>query len=291
VIHAVHSNNMSEMGGLRKPMPITFWTYLIGSLALAGIPPLSGFFSKDELIVAAYHDQTYWLMVVLLVGAAITAFYTTRMVALTFFGEYRGHGHPHESPPSMIGPLVALAAATVGVGYLGFAFTGAPIFDWVFLVEPEEVEFVGWIAGLSVLAAALGIAFAWRLYAERRDRDPLTALGPAYRLLEQKYYLDDVYWKGIVRPIRDPIAAGVYWSNQKILDGIVNGAGLFTRGMAAIVGWFDRVVVDGIVNAIGDTAGTSGGLLRYLQSGNVQWYAVLLFVGVIAVTIVFIRFA
>jgi NADH-quinone oxidoreductase subunit L len=272
-------------------MPITFWTYLIGSLALAGIPPLSGFFSKDELIVAAYHDHTSWLMVVLLVGAAITAFYTTRMVTLTFFGEYRGHGHPHESPPSMIGPLVALATATVTVGYLGFAPTGAPFFDWVFLVEPEEVEFVGWIAGLSVLAAGLGIALAWRLYAERRDRDPLTALGPAYRLLERKYYLDDVYWKGIVRPIRDPIAAAVYWSNQKILDGVVNGAALFTRGMAAIVGWFDRVVVDGIVNAIGDTAGTSGGLLRYLQSGNVQWYAVLLFVGVIAVTIVFIRFA
>ena len=139
VIHAVHSNDMREMGGLRKPMPTTFLTYVIGSLALAGIVPLSGFWSKDELLVAANSERP-WLFVVLLVGAAFTAFYTGRMVFMTFWGEYRGHGHPHESPVSMTGPLVVLAAATVGTGFLGASFTGAPFFDWVFFGHPEEAD-------------------------------------------------------------------------------------------------------------------------------------------------------
>ena len=94
VIHAVHSNNMSDMGGLRKPMPITFWTMLIGSLALAGIFPLAGFWSKDELLVVAHETGTDWLFVVFLVTAIITAFYTMRMVLLTFFGDYEGPGAP-----------------------------------------------------------------------------------------------------------------------------------------------------------------------------------------------------
>ena len=103
MIHAVHSNNMSDMGGLRKTMPITFWTMLFGSLALAGIFPLAGFWSKDELLVVSSTGprRARWPLVVLgvlIAGAVITAFYTARMVLLTFFGEYKGHAHPHESP-------------------------------------------------------------------------------------------------------------------------------------------------------------------------------------------------
>ena len=98
VIHAVHSNNMSDMGGLRKKMPITFWTMLIGSLALAGIFPFAGFWSKDELLVVAQETHHYWLFAAFLVTALITAFYTARMVMMTFSGEYRGTAHPHESP-------------------------------------------------------------------------------------------------------------------------------------------------------------------------------------------------
>ena len=136
LIHAVHSNNMSDMGGLRKPMPVTFWTFVIGAGALAGLPPLAGFWSKDELLVAASHGHEV-VFTLVLVTAVVTAFYTARMVMLTFSGEYRGHAHPHESPPSMTGPLVALAGATLVVGFLGAAQTGAPFFDWVFLEHPE----------------------------------------------------------------------------------------------------------------------------------------------------------
>ncbi len=291
VIHAVHSNDMREMGGLRRFMPTTYRTYAIGSLALAGIVPLSGFWSKDELLVAADHDHTTWLFVVLLVGAAFTAFYTGRMVFMTFWGDYRGHGHPHESPPSMVGPLLFLAAATVGTGFLGASFTGAPFFDWVFVGHPEEVAFVPWIAGLSTLVAVGGLFLAYTLYGARtRERDPILGV-PGYSLLDRKYYLDDLYLKGIVHPIRDRVSAAVYWTNQHVLDGVVNGAGALAKGLSRVVMLFDRRVIDGAVDGVGNVARESGGLLRYLQSGNVQRYAVFLFAGVLALAIVFTRVA
>jgi len=277
------------MGGLRKPMPITFWTFLIGSLALAGVPPLAGFFSKDEMLVVLEHEHQIVLLVLLLFSAIVTAFYTTRMVLQTFFGEYRGHGHPHESPLSMTGPLVALAAATVGVGYLGFAYTGAPFFDWVFLEEPEEIKFVAVMAALSVGAALLGILAGVAVYRRWREPDPITALGPLYTLFTKKYYLDEIYWRGIVRPVRDNVAAFVYWTNQNVLDGVVNGSARVTELFSRGVKTFDENVIDGAVNGLGQTAGFTGGLLRYLQSGNVQRYAVFLFAGVVILAVIFTR--
>jgi NADH-quinone oxidoreductase subunit L len=291
VIHAVHSNNMSEMGGLRRPMPVTFWTFLIGSLALAGIPPLAGFWSKDELLVVANAEGHDLLFAVLLITAGMTAFYMARAVMLTFFGEYRGHGHPHESPGTITGPLVALAAATVLVGFLGAPQLGAPFGQWVFFEEPHEAEFVLWVALASTTLAVLAIAVGVRVY-RREDaveRDPMLRMGMATRLLVNKYYLDDIYWKGIIRPIRDPIAAAVYWSNQNIIDGVVNGAAGLTRALASVVHGFDRRVIDGVVNGIGNLAGFTGGLLRYVQSGNVQRYAAFLFTGVVVLAIIFTR--
>jgi NADH-quinone oxidoreductase subunit L len=288
VIHAVHSNNMSEMGGLRRPMPVTFWTFLVGSLALAGVPPLAGFWSKDELLVLASHDHPV-LFATLLVTAVLTAFYMTRAVALTFLGSYRGHGHPHEAPVSMTGPLVALAGATLTVGFLGSPQLGAPFADWVYFEHPHEGEFLLWVAALSVGAAMLGIAAGWALYGRRRERDPVLQLGPVTTLLENRYYMDDFYLKGIVLPIRDRVSAAVYWTNQKILDGAVNGAGALARAFSRLVAWFDRRVIDGAVNGAANTAGFTGGLLRYIQSGNVQRYAAFLFAGVVILAIVFTR--
>ena len=291
VIHAVHSNNMSEMGGLKDPMPVTFWTFLIGSAALSGVFPLAGFWSKDELLNGAWqHNQ--WLFVVLLLVAVMTAFYMTRCVLLTFFGTYRGHGHPHESPPVMTGPLVGLAGGSVVVGFLGAPQLGAVFGDWVYFEHKHEAEFVLWMALLGTVAAAAGIWLGWSLYRERRDRDPLEAAAPtAWRILLNRYYVDTAYMRFIVLPIRDRVSAAVDWSNRWILDGAVNGAAWITRGFAGFVNWIDRTFVDGLVNAVGGFTGATGGLLRYLQNGNVQWYAVLLFVGVVALTIVFVRIA
>jgi NADH-quinone oxidoreductase subunit L len=289
VIHAVHSNNMSEMGGLRRKLPITFWTFMIGSLALAGIPPLAGFWSKDELLVVADHGGHDVLFVVLLLTALLTAFYMTRAVLMTFFGEFRGHGEPHEAPRTMTGVLVALATATVFVGLLGAPQLGAVFGQWVFFEELEEALFVPWIAAVSTLAALVGIAAGYGLYSGYLERDPLRSLGPAYTLVSNKYYLDEIYWKGIIRPVRDDLSAGINWSNVRILDGIVNGAASVTRTISHGVGWFDRTVIDGAVNGLAGIAGFTGGILRYIQSGNVQRYAVFLFTGVVVLAIIFTR--
>jgi NADH-quinone oxidoreductase subunit L len=281
---------MSEMGGLRKPMPWTFWTFLIGSLALAGVPPLAGFWSKDELLVAANTGHPV-LFAVLLGTALLTAFYMTRAVLLTFLGDYRGHGHPHESPVSMTGVLVALAAATIGVGFLGAPQLGAVFGQWVFFGEIEKAVFNPGVAALSVGAAVLGIVFGWLLYRRLREpaRDPMFRMGPATTLLQNRYYVDAFYQRGIVLPIRDKVSAAVYWTNQNILDGAVNGVAALQKVFARGVMWVDRNVIDGAVNGVAVVAGFTGGILRYVQSGNVQRYAAFLFAGVVILAVIFTK--
>jgi NADH-quinone oxidoreductase subunit L len=286
-----HSFDMKkDMGGLRKYMPQTFITFVVGSAALAGIFPLAGFWSKDELLVAA-NDGHPVLFVILLSTALLTAFYMTRCVILTFFGEHRGQGHPHESPASMTGVLVALALATVGVGFLGAPQLGAVFGQWVFFGEPEAAHFLTSVAGLSIAAAVLGVVLGWVMYrrVQEYERDPLLHMGTATTVLENRYYIDAFYMRAIVLPVRDKLSAAVYWTNQNVIDAVVNGAGAFAKRLARGVMWFDRNVVDGAVNGIAGLAGFTGGLLRYIQSGNVQRYAAFLFTGVIVLAIIFTR--
>jgi NADH-quinone oxidoreductase subunit L len=290
IIHAVHSNNMSDMGGLRTGMRTTFWTFLIGSAALAGIPPLAGFWSKDEIIADAFRNGHEVVWVVTIITALLTAFYMTRAIWLTFFGRYRGQGHPHESPAIMTAPLVILAVLSAVVG-----FFGAPFVDGGFreLVRfGEETHLAGFdfaLAALSVGLALAGVALGTLLYRQYRERDPLTRLGPVYTLLVRKYYLDDIYLRGIVRPIQYPVARFVNWTNQYVLDGIVNGAAWFTRKFGRATDAVDRELVDGAVNRVAIGTGWTGGLLRYIQSGNVQRYAVILFAGVTILAVIFTR--
>ena len=213
VIHAVHSNNMSEMGGLRKSMPITFWTMLFGSLALAGIFPLAGFWSKDELLVVAEEEHSWWIFAVFLATAVITAFYTARMVMLTFFGEYRGKAHPHESPRTMTVPLIFLTIATIFAGLLGAPQLGAVFGKWVFYEAIHDAVFVPWIAVVSTAGALLGLFAGYSLYRERKAQDPLQApMGAAWRVLEHRYYIDDLYMRAIVRPRSWNSSASRFWA-------------------------------------------------------------------------------
>jgi NADH-quinone oxidoreductase subunit L len=290
IIHAVHSNNMSDMGGLRKFMPVTFWTLLIGAVALAGIPPLAGFWSKDEIIAEAFREEQYGVWVISILAAVLTAFYMARAVSLTFFGTYRGHGHPHESPRIMTAPLVILAALAAVAGFFGAPFVDGGFRELVHF--GEEAHIAGFdfaLAGLSVLLALAGIALGVVLYRRFREPDPLRRLGPFYTLLDRRYYLDDIYIKGVVRPIQYPIARAVVWIDTHVLDGIVNGVGKLTRLFGRGTDVVDRRVVDGAVNRVAIGTGWTGGLLRYIQSGNVQRYAVFLFAGVAILAVIFTR--
>jgi NADH-quinone oxidoreductase subunit L len=214
----------------------------------------------------------------------------TRCVYLTFFGEYRGHGQPHESPKVITVPLIVLSVFAVLAGFLNAAAIHVEKFaEWVEprVSFPELVhpEFDYPMAVISLSVAALGIGIAAYFWFKREELGALKGLTQrnklahaGYTFLENKYYLDVLYENVIVASIKGAMANAAYWVNQHVIDGVVNGAG---RG-ARIVGKFtyeklDQKGVDGAVNGVAEITGESGGLLRYLQSGRVQRYALLLF--------------
>ena len=299
MIHAVHSNNMSDMGGLRRFMPTTYVTWLIGALALAGIFPLSGFFSKDE-ILAAFSTEGYTVALIIgLAGAFVTAFYMTRATALSFFGEFKGHGEPHESPSVMTRPLVGLAGLAAVAGFVNVPglFTGFT--DWVTsraipIVEHHAESFNFGLAAIGLVFGVAGIAAGWALYARdeetqsARDRLEIPVL---YPVLRNKYFMDDIYHHGLVLPIRDTAAGFANWTNTYIIDGVVNGVALLSMVLARIVyGGFDQRGIDFGINLAGAAAGEAGSALSYTQSGKVQQYAAALFVGVVVLVAGFIIF-
>jgi NADH-quinone oxidoreductase subunit L len=303
LIHAVHSNNMSDMGGLKNVMPTTYRTFLLGSLALAGIPPLAGFWSKDEILTEAYrfgtgsvhHGSASVALIVYVVGvitAFLTAFYMSRAIHLTFEGEYRGHGRPHESPPSMTVPLVILAALSVVAGFAGFPGWQKGFGAWVGVGGEVHVPDAAIALMLISVGVAIGgIALGRRMYMPAPAEEPLARLGWFYRLLQRKYYLDDFYMGAIVRPVRDFVSRAMYWINQNVIDGLVNGAAGAAKGTAlGLYNSVDQKVIDGAVNGAGFTARKGGGLLKYLQGGDVQRYAAYLFAGVALFAFLFTRF-
>jgi NADH-quinone oxidoreductase subunit L len=291
-----HSFDMKkDMGGLRKYMPITFWTFMIGSLALAGIFPFAGFWSKDEILVTAGRSGYDFFLVVGLVGAFLTAAYMTRCVYLTFFGEFRGHGEPHESERAITIPLVVLAVFSVLAGVLAWSAWPFHLEKFKEWVEPRVafpvVVHPGFDyskAAISLAVAVLGIGIAAYLWFQHEELGPFKGLTQrnkaahaAYTFLEKKYYLDDLYENVIVASIKGGIARASYWINQHVIDAVVNGAG---RG-AKSAGKFtyeklDQRGVDGAINGVAEVTGESGGLLRYFQSGRIQRYALLMFAAV-----------
>lgn len=327
-----HSFDMKkDMGGLRKVMPITFTTWVISTLALCGVFPFSGFFSKDEIIDNVGHNGYQLFMIIGLIGAFMTAAYMTRATYLTFFGEARGasagihhdehhdahasahdahdshdahdahatdHADqgPHESGWRITLPLVLLAILALGSGFLNavpFGEKWERITKWV---EPRHSEFAPELhhapftwskAGLSLVIVFIGIALSWgistMLYTRKDKRlvgltERNRVLRAGYNLLINKYFLDVLYEKVIVKAIAGPIAAAAYWFNQNILDGILHAVARFSRVFS---GWvyrnIDQRVVDGTVNNSGKATKGAGGVLAPVQSGKVSQYGALLF--------------
>ncbi len=309
VSHAVHSFDMkADMGGMRRFMPRTYLTFMVATGALIGIFPLAGFWSKDEILAGAGQlgggGDGYVLMLVAgVLGALMTAAYMTRCVYLTFFGEPRGAAAqhtPHESGPRIVVPLCILAGLAVVAGFVNLpdtgAFSGIPeslALRFEHYVEPvapyfpeiSHPEFDIGIALVSTLVAALGISLAyayWFRGAFHGGTERSRALRAGYRVLENRYYFDHLYTGIVAGGIKGPVAKAVYWFNQNVIDGIVNGVGIGARRSADwVYANIDQRIVDGAVNGSGAGAEGSGQLLRRMQTGKVQQYGAMLFGGTV----------
>ncbi|MBY0469912.1 NADH-quinone oxidoreductase subunit L [bacterium] len=274
VIHGMHEEqDIMKMGGLRKDMPITFLVFGAGWLAICGIPPFSGFFSKDEILWMAFsssHGSTaLWFLGA--VTAVMTAFYMTRLFSLTFFGKSRNHDvHAHESPLVMTIPLMVLALLSIFGGFMGVPHRSW-IEHWLEPVIPghaaaaagahgapavdASMEYI--LMGVSVAGAVLGIVFALGLYKNLARAEKLKqTFAPIHKLLENKWYVDELYEMVFIKPIR--MLCNFLWKK------------------------FDVAVIDRVVLSFGHLSSWTGQTVRMVQTGSLQVYAVVLVIGLLA---------
>ncbi|MBU6424589.1 MAG: NADH-quinone oxidoreductase subunit L, partial [Chloroflexi bacterium] len=275
VIHATEEQDMRRMGGLRRKMPITYWTFLLAGGALAAIPPLAGFWSKDEIVGAAFTNGQPILWAVGVGTGLLTAFYTTRMIYLTFHGEPRDHhlyDHAHESPAVMTVPLLLLCVGAVFAGLvLGFPpeagfihrfLEGTVTAEAAAQSELPNYVLIAGLAATAVVAGLIGIAIGYAMYARRRP-DPAAvsrAVGPIYTLLWNKYFVDELY-------------------DHRILEG---GRALFGAAWA-----FDAHIIDGIVDRLAWLVSLLGSGLRRVQTGIVGNYALSIAAGLLILIVVY----
>jgi NADH-quinone oxidoreductase subunit L len=298
--------DMRRMGGLKEHLPTTYRTFLIGTIAIAGIPPLAGFFSKDEILAQTFGGGHYVLWTVALLTAGLTATYMFRAVYLTFHGTFRGtheqHHHLHESPPIMTMPLVVLAVGAVVAGLVGIpAGMTFHAVDWNLFhhfLEPVVAHLPGheghghlglpveWtLIVVSVAVAVGGILFARRAWGGATGLAAEEAfarrLPSVHRVLSNKYYVDELYDATVVRGTWG-LARLLSRFDAAVVDGLVNFSRHFTVVVALLSGFFDRYVVDGLVNLVGYALAQSSRVFRRVQTGLVSQYALVVAVGVLA---------
>jgi NADH-quinone oxidoreductase subunit L len=264
VIHAFHDDqDIRHMGNLRAGLPITFWTFLIGTLSISGFPLFAGFFSKDEIIRAALNATggEFWLGVLALLTAGLTAYYMFRLFFIAFGWEWLAHDdrHLHEALPIQTIPIVILAAGAVVGGYIPVASFLTPVFGRA--VEVGTATFIG-LAALSVLVALVGFAVAYLLHARRPELAVAwrTRLGPIHTLVEHKYYIDELYDRLFVRP-------GL--ALARFLNDVV-----------------EPRVIDGAVNAVAAAVMVEAQDVRGIQTGRVRSYALVTLGGAVGVLVI-----
>jgi len=306
VIHAMGGEqDMKHMGGLKSYLPVTYRTFLVGAIAISGIPPLAGFFSKDEILANVFLGHHYVLWAVGLLTAGLTAFYMFRVVHLTFHGDFRGTAEQrnrlHESPAVMTLPLIVLAVCSVVVGLIGIpvgmTLNRADINVFHHFMEPVIAHVPGvaehghlslaveWLLILvSVVVAALGILLATRIYGGRRGfsiaEKWAQRLPRVHSVLKSKYKVDEVYNATVVRGTWGS-ARQLFRFDTSIIDGVfVMGIRHLTVAVALMSGFFDKYFVDGLVNLVAWVLQRVSASLRKVQTGLVSQYALVMVIGV-----------
>jgi NADH-quinone oxidoreductase subunit L len=301
VIHAMHhEQDMRNMGALKNKIPVTFWTMAIGTLAIAGTPLLSGFFSKDEILWRTFSNPQGSIVLygIGVLVAGMTAFYMFRMLFMTFFGESRVdpkvESHIHESPKSMTVPLMILAVGSVVAGYVGlppWMLEGGnmiehflePVFEPVVAATEgahHSLLFEGGMAAFSVGIAFIGFFIAYSMYYKKSDRPGQLAAKykGAYQTLSAKYHIDEFYDFLFVNRAKDA-GDGLWTFDAKVVDGAVNGVAGSTIKSSVMSIWWDTWVVDGLVRFVGGFVKTFSWPVRLIETGNVQNYALMMMLG------------
>ncbi len=304
VIHGMNGEqDITKMGGLRKKMPRTYWTFLVATLAIAGIPGLAGFFSKDEILWGAWSSGNKMVWLTLAAAAGVTAFYMFRLVYLTFWGRFRGgdeaESHVHESNNLMTVPLMILAGLAIVGGWVGFPnsfLKDAPfIHSFHHWLAPaiadshggghgaEASHSAGVEFGLMALAVGIalcGIFLALQIYKSSSLPQKIAdTLGPVYKLVRNLFWVDELYNLVVLRPFY-AVCRGFRWVDIHVVDGLVNGTRNATLGLSYISNLHDRVVVDGLVNLTGWTTTLFHRMLGRVQTGMIQTYLSVMLLGV-----------
>ena len=297
VIHAASGEqNIQKLGGLKGRLPITFATFAIAVFAIAGIPPLAGFWSKDEILTQAFLTDHFFLFGIGCIAALLTSFYMFRLLYLTFYGKRRfaeKEAHPlHESPGTMTIPLVLLASlSVVGGAVLGFPPEGGLLHRMLApsLESPHAAQPVhsfssthALLMGGSIAIALLGWFLAWLLYRKRTDLPAkiVSRMMPLYTLLLHSYWVDEGYDKTVLALCRG-MAKVSFACDRLFIDGAVNAVGRGAVLLSKAKRFFDEKVVDGAANAIAALTQSSSARLRKIQTGGVQNYALTMTGGVV----------
>lgn len=297
VIHGTGVQDITQLGGLFKKMKVTAVVSIVGALAIAGVPPLSGFWSKDEILTAIYHSGHRSVFFAALGVAFMTAFYTFRLIFLAFFGKPTDASiHPHEVQATMRWPIMILAVPSVLVGFLGSPLAGHYFSHFILpdahagAHEAAAAGGTAFVIYASIGVAVAGVFLAWLFYIVRPANLGRVAAAwrPLYLILVNKYWMDELYQKIVVRPF--------FWLTERasvfdlrVIDGSVNLTAAATVLVSRIKQWTDTRIVDGAVNGIGFAVRGFGECLRRLQTGVVQHY--LLFVFICVGLIMFLKLA
>ncbi|MHB8278579.1 MAG: NADH-quinone oxidoreductase subunit L [Candidatus Humimicrobiaceae bacterium] len=292
VIHATGTQDIREMGGLFKKMKVTATTFIIGTLALAGFPLTAGFFSKDYILGFAYAQNKYIFFIIGIITAFFTAFYMFRVIFVVFFGNPKKDDiHAHESPKVMTIPLIILAVLSVVSGYFGAWFISERFsidkFISFFGFEGQEpLHIIPMV--IAVLVGLLGILIAFILYFGKPITNKKISkwIYPLYKLLHNKYYIDEIYGFIIIKPLMK-LAEFINTFDRVVVDGFVNFIGKLTVIFSRAVDIFDIKAVDGVVNKVADVTYLSGKKLRLLQTGNTSSYLAIMF-GAVAIFVIYL---